>query len=171
MRARTNREIRAALEASEVQPRESAAARRQRTLEAVADPQLIASRAAEKPDVRSDALLDLHAFLQDAVFVADEAAAKQRRLKESRRLQREKSGIGVLKPLRMRRRRARQSAQSQREGDYHPNAGNQIFHHVSTSSLRPYAGAPAMPSHRRHAHAYRTCRYRCSARSRRRSRE
>ena len=80
MRTGEQREISAALEAPEVQARETAAARRQGTLEAVADPQLVAGRAAKEPDVRGDALLDLHALLQDAVFVADEAAAENRRL-------------------------------------------------------------------------------------------
>ena len=87
MRAREQREISAALEAPEVQAWETTAARRQRTLEAVTDPQLVAGGAAEEPDVRRNALLDLHALLQDAVFVADETAAEKRRLEKSRRLQ------------------------------------------------------------------------------------
>src|SRR5258708_11199994 len=120
----TQRELGAALEAAEVQAPGTTAARRERTIEAVTDPQLVTGRAAKEPDVRCDALLDLHTLLQDAIFVADEAAAENRRLQEFRRLQREESGIGVFEPLRMCRLYARQSAQNQRECDHHANAGN-----------------------------------------------
>ena len=98
----SKREIHTALEVSEVQPRKTAATRRQRTVEAAADPQLVAGSAAERPDVRSDALFELSALLHDAIFVADESAAEKRRLEKSGSLQREKTGVGVFKPLRMR---------------------------------------------------------------------
>src|SRR5580698_8957188 len=101
MGTRIECEIGTALEAPEVEPRKTAAARRQRTLEAVADPQLVAGRAREATYVWRDALLDLRAFLQHTVLVADEAAAEQRRLQQSGALEREESRIGFVEPLRM----------------------------------------------------------------------
>src|SRR5260370_30332298 len=124
MGALQKREIDAALEAPEVQPRKTSAARCQRTFESAADPQLVAGRAAEESYVRCDALLDLHALLQNAIFVADEAAAESGQMKKSWRLKREESRIGVFKPLRMRRRRNCESAQRDRDRDCHADTGD-----------------------------------------------
>src|SRR5208282_184891 len=71
MCAREQAEIDPSLEAAEVQAWEAAGVGIKRTLEAVADPQLVAGRAAENPDVRRDALLGLRPLLQDTVLVAD----------------------------------------------------------------------------------------------------
>src|SRR5271168_4352493 len=135
MRPRIEREIGAALEAPEVEPRKTAAARRQRALEAVADPQLIAGRAREATDVWRDALLDLRALLQHAVFVADKAAAEHRRLQQSGALEREESRIGFVEPLGMCGGRDRDHAQRGCEGDRHANAGNSFRRHVSPPPL------------------------------------
>src|SRR5712692_7622104 len=130
MRARHQGEIKTALEAAEVEPRMIARAGGERTVEAVADPQLITGRAAERPDIRRDALFDLPALLRDAILVAAESAAESGRLKLSGSLQRKESGVGVLEPLRIRIRCececAGQKAKHQRDGG--TQAGNSILH-------------------------------------------
>ena len=65
----------------------------------------------------------------------------------------------------MRRRCNCERTQRQREGDRSANSGYSIFHHISPPP------ASACTTHSRHVHAYRTCRHRCCARARRRSRE
>src|ERR1019366_5787129 len=147
MRPREQREIEAALKASEVEARKTAAVRRKGTLEAAADPQLVAGRAAEDPDVRRDALLDLRALLKDGIFVADVAAAKGGRLEESGRLQGEESRIRIVEPLRMRCRRDRERAQHHCESERHASAGNSILHHVSPPPLSSSQAAAAMSAH------------------------
>src|SRR5258708_7974494 len=121
MRTGEQREIEAALESPEVQAPRTPATRRQGTVEAVANPQLVAGRAAKESNVRSEALLDLHTLLQVTVLVADEAATEGGQLKESRRLQREESRICVFKPLRMRWWRNRQRAQRECQSDRDAN--------------------------------------------------
>src|ERR1035437_6145384 len=170
MGPREQREIEAALKASEVEARKTAAVRRKRTLEAAADPQLVADRAAEDPDVRRDALLDLRALLKDGIFVADVAAAKGGRLEESGRLQGEESRIRVVKPLRMCCRRDCERAQHHCERGDHPNAGNSILRHVSPPPLSSSQAAAEMSHRSRTCRTYRrhrTCRRRRTARPRR----
>src|SRR4029077_17422678 len=129
-RSRHQGEIHRGLQAPEVEPRMIARAGRERTVETVANPQLITGGAAERADIRRDALFDLSALLRDAILVAAESAAEGGRLELSGSLQREESGVGVLEPLRMRMRcdcdSAGREAKHQRDGD--TPAGNSILH-------------------------------------------
>src|SRR6266481_2035369 len=104
MRPRHQGEIRTALQAAEVEPRMIPRAGRERTVETVANPQLITGRAAERADIRRDTLFELSTLLRDAILVAAEAAAECGRLQLSGILQREEAGVSVLEPLRMRMR-------------------------------------------------------------------
>src|SRR4029077_10990297 len=80
MRAGHQGEIHTALTAAEVEPWMITRARRERTVEAVTNPQLITGRAAERADIRRDTLFDLSALLRNAILVAAEAAAESGRL-------------------------------------------------------------------------------------------
>src|SRR6202522_2263065 len=57
MRTRPNCEIEAAMTAPKIQARKAPTARLERTLEALTDPQFVACRAGEKPDVRGDTMI------------------------------------------------------------------------------------------------------------------
>src|SRR5262249_15112844 len=77
MRARVKSEVSAALKAHEVKPGLMARAGAQRIVETFTLPQLVAGNARHRSNVGGDALLELHAFLQVPVLVADEAPAKE----------------------------------------------------------------------------------------------
>ena len=70
--------------------------RRERVVEVIANPQLIAGDPSHNSDVRSDGLLELKALLDGPVVLAAEPAAEKNRVEHLRIGQLKKSGIQIL---------------------------------------------------------------------------